>query len=97
MVQSASEIFAGEAKDHKRAIILGEIQGKRISAINYSAAKWRRYETNYFKILFTIWKLISAVGVTPDIVVEESETDFKINSENDNQLKYAINLLVINE
>ena len=37
-------------------------------------------------------KSISEVGVTPDILVEENKNDFKINSENDNQLNYAIKL-----
>ena len=37
-------------------------------------------------------KSISEVGVTPDIFVEESSEEFKINSENDNQLNYALNL-----
>ena len=37
-------------------------------------------------------KSISEVGVTPDILVEEIGDDFKINSENDNQLNYAIRL-----
>ena len=36
---------------------------------------------------------ISEVGVTPDIVVEEIGDDFKINSDDDNQLNYALNLL----
>ena len=36
---------------------------------------------------------ISDVGVTPDILVEENGDNFEINSENDNQLKYALNLL----
>ena len=35
---------------------------------------------------------ISEIGVAPDIVVEEIGDDFKINSENDNQLKYALKL-----
>ena len=38
-------------------------------------------------------KSISDVGVTPDIFVEEAESDFKINTETDNQLKYALDLL----
>ena len=37
-------------------------------------------------------KSISEVGVTPDIVVEELGDDFKMNSEKDNQLNYAIKL-----
>ena len=37
-------------------------------------------------------KSISEVGVTPDILVEEIGDDFKIKSEKDNQLNYAIKL-----
>ena len=37
-------------------------------------------------------KSISEVGVTPDILVEEVDEDFKISSDNDNQLNYAIKL-----
>ena len=37
-------------------------------------------------------KSISEVGVTPDILVEENENDFKIKSDKDNQLNYAIKL-----
>ena len=37
-------------------------------------------------------KSISEVGVTPDIFVEEIDNEFQINSEKDNQLKYAIKL-----
>ena len=35
---------------------------------------------------------ISEVGVKPDILVEENENDFKINSKSDNQLNYAVKL-----
>ena len=38
-------------------------------------------------------KSISEVGVTPDILVEEIDDNFQINSEKDNQLNYAIKLL----
>ena len=37
-------------------------------------------------------KSISEVGVSPDIIVEESEDEFKINTDKDNQLEYAVNL-----
>ena len=37
-------------------------------------------------------KSISEVGVTPDIVVEEVGENFKIKSDKDNQLNYAIKL-----
>ena len=39
-------------------------------------------------------KSISNVGVTPDIKVEEDDNEnFSINTETDNQLNYAVNLL----
>ena len=37
-------------------------------------------------------KSISEVGVTPDILVEETGENFIINSSSDNQLNYAIKL-----
>ena len=39
-------------------------------------------------------KSISEVGVIPDIRVEEEGEDFSINTDTDNQLNYAIKLLV---
>ena len=38
-------------------------------------------------------KSISEVGVTPDIVVSEETDDFRIDTDTDNQLSYAIKLL----
>ena len=38
-------------------------------------------------------KSISSVGVTPDIQVDESSEDFKLNTETDNQLNFALKLL----
>ena len=38
---------------------------------------------------------ISNVGVSPDILVEEQDNDFKINTDSDNQLNYAIKLLTM--
>ena len=40
-------------------------------------------------------KSISEVGVEPDILVEEDEKNFEINSKFDNQLNYALKLLTI--
>ena len=40
-------------------------------------------------------KSISNVGVSPDIFVEEQDNDFKINTDSDNQLNYAIKLLTM--
>ena len=39
-------------------------------------------------------KSISEVGVVPDIKVEEENEDFLINTTTDNQLNYAIDLLI---
>ena len=38
-------------------------------------------------------KSISEVGVTPDFKVVESSDDFKLNSDTDNQLEFALKLL----
>ena len=39
-------------------------------------------------------KSISEIGVIPDIKIEEEGEEFSINSDNDNQLNYAIDLLI---
>ena len=90
---SASEIFAGALKDHKRAIILGENsygKGSVQSIIPLRNGGGMRLTIS--KYYLPSGKSISEVGVTPDITVEEVGDDFKINSENDNQLNYAIKL-----
>ena len=91
---SASEIVAGALKDHKRAIILGEnsygkgsvqsiIPLKNKGAIRLTVAKY----------YLPSGKSISEVGVKPDIEVNEEGDDFRIKTETDNQLNYAIKLL----
>jgi len=90
---SASEIFAGALKDHKRAIILGENsygKGSVQSIIPLRNGGGMRLTIS--KYYLPSGKSISEVGVTPDIFVEEIGEDFKINSEKDNQLNYAIKL-----
>ena len=91
---SASEIFAGALKDHKRAIILGENsygKGSVQSIIPLKNGGGMRLTIS--KYYLPSGKSISEVGVTPDILVEESGDEFRINSEKDNQLNYAIKLL----
>ena len=91
---SASEIVAGALKDHKRAIILGEnsygkgsvqsiipLQNK--GAIRLTVAKY----------YLPSGKSISEVGVKPDIEINEENDDFRIKTDTDNQLSYAIKLL----
>ncbi|MDC1177212.1 S41 family peptidase [Candidatus Pelagibacter sp.] len=91
---SASEIVAGALKDHKRAIILGEnsfgkgsvqsiIPLKNKGAIRLTVAKY----------YLPSGESISEVGVSPDIEIVEEGEEFKIKSETDNQLNYAIKLL----
>ena len=91
---SASEIVAGALKDHKRAILIGEnsygkgsvqsiIPLKNKGAIRLTVAKY----------YLPSGKSISEVGVSPDIEIDEENDDFKIKTETDNQLNYAIKLL----
>ncbi len=90
---SASEIFAGALKDHKRAIILGESsygKGSVQSIIPLRNGGGMRLTIS--KYYLPSGKSISEVGVTPDIFVEEEGNDFSINSDKDNQLNYAIKL-----
>ena len=90
---SAAEIFAGALKDHKRAIILGENsygKGSVQSIIPLRNGGGMRLTIS--KYYLPSGKSISEVGVVPDIFVEETDDDFKINSDKDNQLNYAIKL-----
>ena len=90
---SASEIFAGALKDHKRAIILGENSyGKGSVQSIIPLGNGGGIRLTISKYYLPSGKSISEVGVTPDILVEEVDDDFKIKSEKDNQLNYAIKL-----
>ena len=91
---SAAEIVAGALQDHKRAILVGEstygkgsvqsiIPLKNDGAIRLTVSKY----------YLPSGKSISDVGVTPDIEVTEDSDEFKLNSETDNQLNFALKLL----
>ncbi len=91
---SASEIVAGALKDHKRAIVVGEnsygkgsvqsiIPLKNDGAIRLTVAKY----------YLPSGKSISEVGVSPDIEINEEGEKFRIKTDEDNQLNYAIKLL----
>ena len=89
---SASEIFAGALKDHKRAIILGENsygKGSVQSIIPLRNGGGMRLTIS--KYYLPSGKSISEVGVSPDIVIEE-EKQFELETDKDNQLNYAIKL-----
>jgi carboxyl-terminal processing protease len=91
---SASEIVAGALQDHKRAILIGEstygkgsvqsiIPLKNNGAIRLTVSKY----------YLPSGKSISDVGVTPDIEVDEGSDEFRLNTETDNQLSFALKLL----
>ena len=91
---SASEIVAGALKDHKRAILVGENSYGKGSVQSIIPLR------NKGAIRLTISKYylpsgesISEVGVSPDIVVAEDNDNFRIDTDSDNQLSYAIKLL----
>ena len=91
---SASEIVAGALQDHKRAIVLGENtygKGSVQSVIPLSDGGGIRLTVS--KYYLPSGKSISEVGVAPDIMVEEKDEDFTLDSPSDNQLNYALKLL----
>ncbi len=91
---SASEIVAGALKDHKRAVLLGENSYGKGSVQSIIPLKNRgAIRLTVAKYYLPSGKSISEVGVSPDIEIEEKTDDFRIRTETDNQLNYAIKLL----
>ena len=91
---SASEIDAGALKDHKRAILLGENSYGKGSVQSIIPLKNRgAIRLTVAKYYLPSGKSISEVGVSPDIEIEEETDNFRIRTETDNQLNYAIKLL----
>ena len=91
---SASEIVAGALKDHKRAIVLGEQSYGKGSVQSIIPLKNKgAIRLTISKYYLPSGKSISEVGVVPDIEIGEETDDFKINSESDNQLEFALKLL----
>jgi carboxyl-terminal processing protease len=91
---SASEIVAGALKDHKRAIILGERSYGKGSVQSIIPLKNKgAIRLTVSKYYLPSGKSISEVGVRPDIEVNEEGDDFRIKTDTDNQLNYAIKLL----
>ena len=91
---SASEIVAGALQDHKRAILLGENTYGKGSVQSIIPLKNRgAIRLTISKYYLPSGKSISEIGVLPDIMVEEEDEEFVINTTTDNQLNYAIKLL----
>ena len=91
---SASEIVAGALKDHKRAIIIGENSYGKGSVQSIIPLKNKgAIRLTISKYYLPSGKSISGTGITPDIEVEESSDEFRIGTETDNQLDFAVTLL----
>jgi len=91
---SASEIVAGALKDHKRAILIGEAtygKGSVQSIIPLDNKGAIRLTVS--KYYLPSGDSISDVGVVPDFEVAEENDSFRINTETDNQLDFALKLL----
>ncbi len=91
---SASEIVAGALKDHKRAILIGEAtygKGSVQSIIPLDNKGAIRLTVS--KYYLPSGDSISDVGVVPDFEVAEETDSFRINTETDNQLDFALKLL----
>ena len=91
---SASEIVAGALKDHKRAIVIGENSYGKGSVQSIIPLKNNgAIRLTISKYYLPSGKSISGTGITPDIEVEENSDEFRIGTETDNQLDFAITLL----
>ena len=92
---SASEIVAGALQDQKRAVLLGETTFGKGSVQSIIPLKNKgALRLTISKYYLPSGKSISEVGVLPDIKIEEKGEEFSINTETDNQLNYAIKLLI---
>ena len=92
---SASEIVAGALQDQKRAVLLGESTFGKGSVQSIIPLKNKgALRLTISKYYLPSGKSISEVGVLPDIKIEEKGEEFSINTETDNQLNYAIKLLI---
>ena len=91
---SASEIVAGALKDHKRAVLVGEdTYGKGSVQSIIPLQNEGAIRLTISKYYLPSGKSISEVGVSPDIRIDESSDEFRINTKTDNQLEFAVKLL----
>ena len=91
---SAAEIVAGALQDHKRAILIGENSyGKGLVQSIIPLKNNGAIRLTVSKYYLPSGKSISEVGVSPDIEIAESSDEFRINTETDNQLDFAVKLL----
>jgi len=86
---SASEIFAGAIKDHKRGVLIGEKSFGKGSVQTMQTLK----DGSEIKVTIAKWltpngDAIDKLGIKPDIEIKTDESE--ISSGNDTQLKKAI-------
>ena len=92
---SASEIVAGALQAQKRAVLLGETTYGKGSVQSIIPLKNRgAIRLTVSKYYLPSGKSISEIGVIPDIKIEAEGEDFSINTDTDNQLNYAVKLLI---
>ena len=91
---SAAEIVAGALQDHKRAILLGEASYGKGSVQSIIPLKNKgAIRLTISKYYLPSGKSISEVGIIPEITVYEESDAFRIGTETDNQLNFAVQLL----
>ena len=91
---SAAEIVAGALQDHKRAVLLGEASYGKGSVQSIIPLKNKgAIRLTISKYYLPSGKSISEVGVIPEITVYEESDAFRIGTETDNQLNFAVQLL----
>ena len=91
---SAAEIVAGALQDHKRAILIGENTYGKGSVQSIIPLKNKgAIRLTISRYYLPSGKSISRTGVTPDIEIAESSDEFRINTQTDNQLDFAVKLL----
>ena len=91
---SASEIVAGALKDHKRAIVIGNNSYGKGSVQSIIPLKNKgAIRLTISKYYLPSGKSISGTGIIPDIEIIENSDEFRIGTETDNQLDFAVSLL----
>tara|TARA_Y100001970_G_scaffold171955_1_gene210226 strand:- start:885 stop:2024 length:1140 start_codon:yes stop_codon:yes gene_type:complete len=91
---SASEIVAGALKDHKRAIVIGNNSYGKGSVQSIIPLKNNgAIRLTISKYYLPSGKSISGTGIIPDIEIIENSDEFRIGTETDNQLDFAVSLL----
>ena len=91
---SASEIVSGAIQDMDRGVIIGQKSyGKGLVQQTRELSYNAKLKLTVAKYYLPSGESISEVGVSPDIEIDEDSDEFRIKTDTDNQLNYAIKLL----